>query len=368
MSEVNSNSIPKNAQWRRFTYTLLWVIVMVLSLLYLFIIVVDPFDNLPLSPNFMRVQVKGIDRDFKPSLARRPQYDSVIIGSSSSMLLHPGHLNEAFDAHFVTLSMPAASPYEQSRLLALFHHHHPAPRYVLMGVDHFWCGKKPVPKQFGFTVGQPMRDWMYDENRWNNWPSLNSQMLKYSRRQVQSLLNPNLEPAARDGYYNFTAEGHAPYDLDRQRLHIYGQQQPIPLPEHFKPEELDSVSRQEEIFPDVERLGKHLTSLPPETVKLVVFPPYHWYRMFQMDKESLKRLAECKRRIAGLGERLDNFHALDFMRLSPITLEDSNYWDAEHYNTETAKSLEIMMSDAVLRGQRLNDYYTYLWSPLQRQN
>ena len=368
MLEVSMNSISKAKQWRRFTYTLLWTMAIAPALLYLFIIVVDPFDNLPLSPDWARAQVKGIDRDFKPSLARRPQYDSVVIGSSSSMLLHPGRLGEAFDARFTTLAMPAASPYEQSRLLALFLRHHPAPRYVLMGVDHFWCGQKPVPKQFGFTVGQPMRDSMYDENNWNDWPGLNSQMLKYTRRQVKSLLDPNREPGVLDGYYNFTVENYGPYELSRARINIYGQKQPVLRPKHFKLVDLDPVSMQGLVFPEVERLGEHLVKLPSETVKLVLFPPYHWFHLFQMDKDSQARLSECKRRISALGERLDNFHVLDFMRLSPITLEDSNYWDNEHYNTEIAKSLEIMMSDAVLHGKRRDDYFAYLWSPLQRQN
>ena len=368
MPEVTTNSMSKDGQWRKFTYTLLWVLVMTLTLIYLFIIVIDPFDNLPLSPDFARVQVKGSDRDFKPTLARRPQYDSVVIGSSSTMLLHPGRLSEAFDAHFATLSMPSASPYEQNRLLALFHRHHPAPRYVLMGVDHFWCEQKSLPKQMGFTVGQPMRDWLYDENRWNNWPGLNSKMLKYTRRQVQSLLASDRVLAAHDGYYDFTVEDYGSYDLNRALVHIYDQQQPIPRPEDFNPEELDSASGQGRVFPEVERLGEHLATLPPETVKLVLFPPYHWYRLFQMGKESLKRLAACKHRIATLGEQLENYYVLDFMRLSPISLEDSNYWDAQHYNTEIAKSLEIMLSDAVLRKQRLDDYYTYLWPPLPLQN
>ena len=360
--------MPKEMQWRRFTYTLLWVLVMALGLTYLFIIVIDPFDNLPLSPDLTRVQVKGSDRDFKPTLARRPQYDSVVIGSSSTMLLHPGRLSEVFDAHFTTLSMPSASPYEQNRLLTLFQHHHPAPRYVLIGVDHFWCEQESLPKQMGFTVGQPMRDWLYDENRWNNWPGLTSKMLKYTRRQVQSLLGSDQDPAAHEGYYNFTVEDYGSYDLNRALKHIYGQQQPIPRLEDFNPEQMDFVSGQEWVFPEVERLSERLATLPLETVKLVILPPYHWYRLFQMDEESLNRLAACKHSIAALGEQLDNYHVLDFMRLSPISIEDSNYWDSQHYNIEVAKSLEIMMADAVLRQRRMDNYYTYLWPLLPRQN
>ena len=335
------NFISTAKQWQRFSYTLLSTVVITTALLYCFIITVDPFDNLPLSPNWKRVQVKGIDRDFKPSLARRPQYDSVVIGSSSSMLLHPVRLSKAFGTHFTTLAMPAASPYEQNRLLTLFHRHHPLPSYVLVGVDQFWCTLKPLAKQIGTNVGQPMRDRLYDENHWNNWPALNSQMLKYTRRQMRSLLAPNQKPGAHDGYYNFTVENYGSYDLNRARLNIYGQQ-PIPSKKHFKLIDQNTVSIQGRVFPEVERLGEHLAKLPPETVKLAFLPPYHWFRLYQMDKSNQNRLAECKQRIAALGEKLDNYYVLDFMRLSPISQEDSNYWDREHYNTKIAKSLEIM--------------------------
>ena len=334
---------------------------MVPALLYLYIVVIDPYDNLPLSPNITRFQVSGTNRSFKPSVARRPQYDSIVVGSSSSMLLHPARLSDAFNAHFANLAMPAASPYEQLRLLKLFHDKHPAPRNILIGLDDFWCETRTLPKQLGANVGQPTYDWLYDDDRWNDWPGLNSQVLKYTQRQLKAMLDPDQEPAARDGYYNFTAANYGSYDLNRARTKIYGQPQPVPRPQSFNTEATQSAGGQERLFPEVERLGESLAALPPETVKLVLLPPYHWYRQFQWGMESRQRLAACKHRIASLGECLDNYQVLDFMRLSPITVEDSHYWDGEHYNNEIAKSLEMMITDAVLRGRTRGDYYSYLW-------
>ncbi len=370
MPEVSVKPKSEAMQWRSFTCTLLLAAAMFPALLYLYIVVVDPYDNLPMSPNWIRFQVSGTNRSFKPSLARRPQYDSAVIGSSSTMLLHPGRLGKTFKANLATLAMPAASPYEQIRLLELFHRHHPAPRFILVGLDDFWCEVNSVPKQLGANVGQPMRDWLYDDNQWNNWPPLNSQVLKYTQRQLKALMNPDQDPAAYDGYYNFTVENYGSYDLNRARTKIYGQPKPVPRPQSFKTVNPDSAGRRERLFPDVERLSDSLASLPLETVKMVVLPPYHWYRQFQKGEESLERLADCKRRIGALAERLDNFHVLDFMRLSPITLEDSHYWDGEHYNNKIARSLELMITDAVLHGRTKDDYYHY-WrttKPLKTEN
>ena len=349
-----------SAQWRSFSCTLLLVVTLATGLLYLFILIIDPFDNFPLSPDWTRIQVFGSFRFYKPALARRPEYDGIVLGSSSIMLLNPARLNEAFDARFATLAMPAASPYEQRRLLALYQRHHSDPRYIIMGIDHYWCEGQPLPKQMGANVGQPMPDWLYDENRWNDWPGLNSQVLKYARRQLEALMKPR-EAGAHDGYYEFTTKDYGVYDLDRARQYIYGDQTPLPRPEQFEEILTDTYDEQGGPFPEIDRLADSLASLPPGTAKLVVFPPYHWYRVLKMDSEYQHRLAECKARVAKIGEQLENFYVLDFMRLSPITLEDSHYWDHDHYNTAIAQALENYIADAVLKGRRQDDYFTYLW-------
>ena len=364
MSQDSAEAGSTSAQWRSFSCILLLVVTLATGLLYLFILIliIDPFDNFPLSPDWTRIQVSGSERFYKPALARRPEYNGIVLGSSSIMLLHPERLNKAFDARFATLAMPAASPYEQRRLLALYQRHHLAPRYIIMGIDHYWCEEKPLPKQMGANVGQPMLDWLYDENRWNDWPSLNSQVLKYARRQLEALMKPR-EAGTHDGYYEFTTKDYGGYDLDRARQYIYGDQTPLPRPEQFEEILTDTFDEQGRAFPEIELLGKNLAGLPEETAKLVVFPPYHWYRVLKMGGEYQQRLAECKARVAKLGEQLENFYVLDFMRLSPITLEDSHYWDREHYNTGIAQALERYIADAVLKGRRQDDYFNYLWPP-----
>jgi hypothetical protein len=363
MSKDSDRLQSPDTQWRGFTYTLLFVSVVIPAVLYLFIAVVDPYDNLPVSPNWARLQVTGTHRFYKPSVARRPEYDGVVIGASTSMMLHPGRLGKALDARFANLAMPAASPFEQLRLLQLFHAHHPSPRFVLLGLDRIWCDTDGTPKQIGANVGRPDPVWLYDENYWNDWPGLSPEALKHARRQARALLNADEDPAAYDGYYNFTIKSYGPYDLQRARKHIYGGLHPLPRPQDAPPLEIDPETLQGWAFPDLVRLQEALERLPVETVKLVFFTPFHWYQQAQPGTREQAEMTECKRRVAAIGAWVRNYFALDFMRRTPITLIDSNYWDGMHFTTEIAQSVEGMLANVIKGGRGDNENYTYLVLP-----
>ncbi len=336
--------------WKVFGLTL-WAVALGTALaLYLFIILVDPYDNLPVSPDLPRIQVSGTDRQYKPSLARRPEYRGVLLGASTSMLLNPLRLGQAFDVPFANMAMPAASPYEQLRLLWLYHDHHPSPEFVLFGLDWFWCFKDGAPKQMGANVGQPTWDWLYDDTRWNNWPGLNSQSLKHARRQLRAMLDPGQSPAARHGYYDFTAKDYGPYKLRGARQKIYGRANDLPKPSNVPRLMVEAVERQAWDFPDLDRLRESFQQLPDKTLKLVFFTPIHWYTQAHTGTRKYEEQLECKRRVAALGNGLRNYLALDFMYHSPITLDDRYFWDKTHFTTEIANQVVDLLKLAVYEG------------------
>ncbi len=109
------------------------------AVVYAFVVLVDPFDTLPLSPPADRVPVATNARFSFPALARSERFDSAIFGTSTSRLLRPAVLNAEFGARFANLAMNAATVYEQSRLMAVFRTAHPAARMVLIGLDMRYC-------------------------------------------------------------------------------------------------------------------------------------------------------------------------------------------------------------------------------------
>ena len=138
MSSSTSSS-DATSSWRRFFRIAAGTAVLAVAVIYAFVVLVDPFDTLPLSPPADRVPVASNARFAFPSLARSDRFDSAIFGTSTSRLLRPAVLNAEFGARFVNLSMNAATAYEQSRLMAVFRTAHPAARMVLIGLDISYC-------------------------------------------------------------------------------------------------------------------------------------------------------------------------------------------------------------------------------------
>ena len=136
---------------------------MVAGAVYAFVVLVDPFDCLPLSPPADRVPVASNARFSFPALARSGKFDSAIIGTSTSRLLRPAVLNPEFGAHFVNLAMNDATVYEQSRLLSVFARAHPTARMVMIGLDVRWC---VTGETYQKLTPRPFPAWLYGGNPW----------------------------------------------------------------------------------------------------------------------------------------------------------------------------------------------------------
>ena len=59
---------------------------------------------------------------------------------------------------------------------------------------------------------------------------------------------------------------------------------------------------------------------------------------------------ECKTRMTHLAAAVPNTTLIDFMFRSPITQEDENYWDPEHYHVGIATLIGESVVDAIKPG------------------
>ena len=105
---------------------------------YAFVVLVDPWDTLPLSPPAPRVPISSNARYSFPALARSQRFDSIVLGTSTARLLQPAQLDGPFGAHFANLAMNSATAWEQTQLLRVFLRAHTNPRAVLIGLDQQW--------------------------------------------------------------------------------------------------------------------------------------------------------------------------------------------------------------------------------------
>ncbi len=317
---------------------------LVVVAIYAFVVLVDPFDTLPLSPPADRVPVATNARFAFPSLARSDRFDSAIFGSSTSRLLRPVVLNAEFGARFANLSMNAATAYEQSRLMAVFRTAHPAARVVIVGLDISYC--MPGEAQQKFTP-RPFPAWMYDGSLWRGYGEMfNLYALQEAGQEFGILAGIKRQVYGSDGYTSFVPPDSA-YDPARVAQHLRDDQKFI-LPGGSG----DPASWS---YPALDRLDGDVSALPENTRKILFFVPYDQKMMPAAESPGALGWRECKRRVTEMVKRLPNALAVDFMRPGPITDDDDNYWDGMHFRISIADRIARDLA-AADRGEASADY------------
>lgn len=307
----------------------------------------NPYRNIPFAPSD-RPLMDVNQRYLYPAVARDFSYDSAVFGTSSIRLLQPARLEEELGGSFAQLAMNAATAYEQSRLASLFLRTRvqagQVPKTILFGIDSVWCGMGETYERF---TDRPFPPWMYDDDRWNDLAYLfNGKAIEIAGRMIGYELGFNTPTYAVDGYANFLPP-RTQYDLGKARTNIYGTSEPKPIipqdpPFHASAQELAGWA-----FPTHALMEDLLAETPAETRVLFVFVPYHVYHQGIPGSHQAAGLRECKQRFAAMAAKRGNSMVLDFMRPSPITQSDDNYWDPVHYGVETAAQVLDLISAAV---------------------
>jgi hypothetical protein len=338
----NSSTSSSDRAWRRYcALALLYAGVPAIAL-YALILIVDPYDSVPFSPAWERYPVRGDHRHWNARLVRKPGFDSAVIGTSSAMLLKPSELEQAFGGAFVNLSMPAATPFEELRLLDLFRRLHPPVRTVIVGLDGLWCHPDSSRPFTNDTLRRASPEWLYDDASWNDLPPFNKTTLKAAYDQARALLGLFV-PYERwlDGYEDLTRTLHKHNDSESIRKRIYEGAHEGALwrsPGHRK---------RLPTYPDLDHLADALARLPASTLKVVFFSPYHHAHQPEPGSEQDALWSGCKRKAAALADRVGQVVVVDFLLRSSITRDDHHYIDGYHYTTTVASELTRYLQDAV---------------------
>lgn len=320
---------PAAPDWRRFFRLAVATTLGVMAFIYAFVVTVDPWDILPLSPPFHRGPVSTNARFSFPALARKPNFDSAIAGTSTSRLLRPQMLDPAFGASFVNLAMNSATAYEEARILEVFAHAHPRAKMVMIGLDIVWCGtgetyEKLTPREFP--------EWMYGASLWSAYRHMyNPYAVQEAASQFAMLIGIKPRRYGRDGYTDFLPD-ESLYDFERVR-------HKLPPVQTAQPGQHSSLDRAALKFPTHPMLQATLNLLPAATDKILFFVPY--YRGFQAPEgtDAAAVMDECKARVAEIARQTPNTRVVDFMIPSPITDDPTHYWDPLHFRTPIADRL-----------------------------
>jgi hypothetical protein len=330
-----------SSQWRQFTLTFLGFFAGGLTIVYLFVLLVDPYGINPLSLPIARAIVSISQRYVYPQLVRSGRFDSFVVGTSTSRLLDPHILNAAFDARFVNLGMDSMTAWEQSRMIDYFVRKAGEPKVMLIGLDGVWCDPDAVGHRITFR-GFP--DWLYDDNSLKAFAYLlNNGTIEIAGRLVGYNLGLYRERVRNDGFEVFVPPDDT-YDLERARRHIWaGGKRPHPLSDGVHDPVPQSLS-----FPALTWLDEALARMP-RARKILAYMPVHVAAQPPAGSASQQAETECKRRIASIAvER----HAvvIDWRIASPLTENDTNYWDGLHYRLPVAELVARETADAALTG------------------
>lgn len=311
----------------------------------------DPYGVSPLRLPIARPIMDINQRYMYPQVVRSGDYDSVLIGTSTSRLLDPKDLDAAFGGRYANLAMNAATAWEQTELAKLYLRHRPAPRSVIIGLDQMWCQEERNLVRITFR-GFPA--WMYDENRWNDLPELlNTKTLEIAGRLVAFHLGLMPERIRRDGYEVFTPP-EATYDLARARWHIWKDRGATAIAPAEPPASLSEAEAAALRFPALDWLDELLRLMPTTAFRLLAAMPLHVAAQPTPGSRDAAVAAVCTDRIAAIARR-HGVRFVDFAIASPITTVDANYWDPLHYRLPIANRIVAGLKAAAETGRDAPD-------------
>ncbi len=330
--------------WRRFVLIAVGGFAGIVVLLSVFILLMNPYGNLPRILFSEHVITDTNQRFQYPALIRSQRYDSIVIGASDARLLHPKALDRVFGGRFANLAMDAGQAYEQYRIADLFIREAARRSTLLAGVDHVWCEENADNERFTYR-GFP--EWMYDAD-WRNdlRYMLNVRALEISGRRLGQSFGLK-EARFIDGYDVFTPPESA-YDPVKVRLKLWGANGPQPKQAKASPYEASAAERAGWQYPALVWLDEIATRFGGRVV--FVYVPAHISAQPTPSSEKAARREECKARIAAIARRHEA-PFIDFDLNSEITTNDANWWDRLHYRLPIADRIVNDIEQALATGK-----------------
>lgn len=320
--------------WRSFIRIFCWAAMLFAGALYLFILLVDPYDNVPFSPPLKREPISTNQRFSYPSLARNPSFDSAIIGTSTLRLLNPQRLNALTSNSWVNLAMNSATAYEQMEMLNLFLKNHPTAKYVVLGIDDAWCRPGTEIQEFTF---RPFPPWMYDGYRWNDLLYLfNDKALENSVRMIEYWVGKREAKYDAAGFTDFTKD-FGEYNLEKTKALLYpnGVSEDLPIEPRL-------ARKKQQEFASHRLLVEGWPKGTTARLILVQVPLHADYQ-----RRSRDIISGCKQSIATGIQRGLAMQVIDMMQINSMTVDDSNYWDSLHYRRNVAENIMRRISGVI---------------------
>ena len=328
-SYISSSDTTPPALWRRWLAVFCGVLFGATGLVYLFLLVLDPFDT----GRFPSVGIAGVmdesPRTANASRGRDPRFDSAIVGSSTGQPLDPTRLARATGLSFVQLTTPGTGPREQLALLDYFVARHERIGALVLVVDNTWC-----TQDASLPMTHPFPFWLYADHIEYLRNLLSERAVRHAFRRIGIALGVKqaTDPV---GYKDYEAGKAWNFHPDISSLALPASA-PLPLPDVR--------------FPAIERLGDFLGRQRSAAPFVIVMPPIFATALPRVGTAEAAHLAACKAALARVASGRPGARLLDFHVDDEVARDPRNFMDTEHYRAEIARKVEAGIAIAISSG------------------
>lgn len=317
--------------WQQFLKTGLGGLAGLLAVALGFVLLMNPYGHLPWHV-LGKHAIMDINQRYQyPAIVRSAEFDSAVIGTSTSRLLDPDYLNARLGGSFANLAMNDARPWEQYRLARLFLRHQPNLKTLVIGLDWNWCEEAA---DINRVTARGFPEWLYDDNRSNDWYFLlNPRTVELAGRLAAHRLGLKPVRIPFNGFEVFVPPEGSYDPLKVEKLLWAGRVKQI------EPQVPAYVATAQDLrawrFPALPWLEEVLAATPADARRILAFMPVHVSRQPVPGSDGAARDRLCKTRVADIADRQAAV-VIDFGIASGITTRDANYWDNMHYRLPIA--------------------------------
>lgn len=315
--------------WRRCLVACLGALGISALLLFVALLLVDPYDC-----GRGSLGIDGVDdrdtRTATASRARDAQFDSAIIGNSTAQLLNPADLSQSTGQRFVQLYLTGGSPREQLAVLDFFLRHHSRVGALVFVTDPFWCAHQRAPTRPG-----DFPYWLYGTNP-VSWAArlMSRQSIErgFQRISIGLDLRKRNPP---DGFFSY------------EDIWPPGQFREVNRPRDPAPADTEADRN---FFPEIAQLDAAIKKLPADVAVVVVVPPTLATTVARPGTAAAAEREACNAALANTvaGRPRSNF--LNYRVDNPQTRNADNFADFIHYRPSLAGRMASGIAESIRLG------------------
>jgi hypothetical protein len=293
------------------------------AVVYVYVLYKDPYGRLGIRSSTQSLNLP--ERELMVTRALDPQFDSAIVGNSTSLPMQPAVLNHLTGYHFVSLSMSGSQSPAALVAARFFLDHHANAKLLIIALDDSWCTNGADADE-----QRPFPFWLYG----GRLDYLIGMAANLSLEMVRTARSTEHGDNRIDGYhpYDEVFRAHDFNNIDVVKEHLNRAKRPTqaryPAPYRFEPPE---------------RLRQLIADAPGVTFILLWTPRY--LSILPVEGTSAAEAdSACKRQVAELSSRA---HVVNWSGPRPENLDPANFYEPNHYRDTLAIRIEEDIAQAI---------------------